>query len=153
MTMTLSEIAAWEKQLLADHDLTDLADTVQLLRTLAWSARLGMKPGLPTERAFIWHENLHEFGPTIDLLRQRAAAADAPEDRAMCETLARLYAAVRDALAAGPVRPSDDELVWRYVSGEIGDRTAQYVAGWDSYQLIEECQRRGLPPLQMGDDR
>ena len=151
--MTLEEITAWERQQLADHDLTDLADTVQLLRTLAWSASLGLKPPLPTARAFVWFESLHEFQPTIDLLCQRAAEATTPEDRATCETLARLYSAVHDALTAGPRRPTDDELVWRYVTGEIGDRTAQYLAGWDSRQLIEECLLRGLPPLQMGVDR
>lgn len=149
--MTLEEIAAWERQQLADHDLTDLADAVQLLRTLAWSACLGLKPVIPTARAFVWFENLPEFQPTIELLRQRAAEATTPEDRSMSEMLARLYSAVHDALAAGPRRPADDELVWRYVTGEIGDRTAQYVAGWDSHQLIAECLRRGLPPLQATD--
>lgn len=151
--MTPVEIVAWERQQLADHDLTDLADTVQLLRTLGWSASLGLKPALPTARAFVWFESLTEFQPTIEMLRRRAADATTPEDRAMCEMLARLYSAVHDALAAGLRRPTDDELVWRYVTGEIGDRTAQYAAGWDSHQLIAECLRRGLPPLQAAADQ
>lgn len=148
--MTVEEIAAWERRQLSGLDLADLADCVQLLRTLAWSAGLGLRPPLPTDRAFLWFEDLDAFQPTIDLLTQRAAEAATPEDRAMCEMFARLYGVVRDSLLAEPRRPPDDELVWRYVAGEIGDRTAQYVAGWSSHQLIEECLRRGLPPLQTG---
>lgn len=146
--MTAEQIVAWERQLLAERDLTDLADVVELLRTLAWSARLGVVPAIPVERAFVWFEDIGEFGPAIDLLHQCALTAAAADRKAMCELLARLYAVVRKALLAEPHRPSDDELVWRYVCGEIGDVTACNVAGWTGHELLAQCRCRGLAPVQ-----
>ncbi|MFC4171637.1 hypothetical protein ACFOYU_06150 [Microvirga sp. GCM10011540] len=51
-----------------------------------------------------------------------------------------------------PRQPSDDELVRRYVAGEIGDRTVKWVTGWDHWQLIDACLERGLPPMPMAED-
>jgi hypothetical protein len=150
--MTVDEIAAWETKQLSDHDLTDLADAVQLLRTLGWSACLQEWLSIPSQMAFVWFESLEAFQPTVELLKLRAIEATSPEYRAMAEALARLYSAVHQALVAGPKRPTDDELVWRYVIGEIGDRTVQHIAGWDSFRLTAECHYRGLPPLQTERD-
>lgn len=151
--MSLDEIDEWERARLLEHDLSDLADCVQLLRTLAWAATLSIDPPLPPKRAFVWFEDLHEFPETIDLLVQCGVEASTPEARALCSAFARLYRAVHGALTAGPRRPSADEVVQRYASGQIGDRTARYLMGWDAFELIEECQKRGLPPIQMGDGR
>lgn len=34
MTATADEVAAWESDMIRDHDLSDLADCIQLLRSL-----------------------------------------------------------------------------------------------------------------------
>ena len=146
--MTPEEIAAWEADLLADHNLTDLADCVQLLRTLSWSVALSLQPPLPPRQAFIWFEDLDAFAPLIAELRERAGAAECAGQCAMLGAFVRLYHILHEALAAGPRKPGEDEVVRRYVRGEIGDRTARYVMGWESHQdLIDACLRRNLPPL------
>ena len=42
-----------------------------------------------------------------------------------------------------------DELVRRYVRGEIGGRTVLWARNWDHWDLIDACLARGLPPLQV----
>jgi len=47
--------------------------------------------------------------------------------------------------------PSVDELLARYVGGEIGDRTVMWVMDWDHHDLFAACVERNLPPIQMGE--
>jgi hypothetical protein len=143
------DIKDWEARMLIEHELTDLADCVQLLRMLNWSVALSR---LKLENAFIWHEDLDAFGLVIEKLRAVGRSHEDPETRSFAMAAARLYAAVHDALAAGPRQPSEAEVVRRYVAGEIGDRTARYVLGVDAWGLLDVCQRHGLPPIQMGGD-
>lgn len=147
--MTIDEIDAWEWQMLERRDLTDLADCVQLLRMLNWSVALSR---LEIADAFLWHENLAAFAAVIEQLRAAARDDDDAETRAFAGAAARLFGVVHGALAAGPRRPTEAEVVRRYVAGEIGDRTAQYVLGVDAHGLIDACQRLGLPPMRIGGD-
>jgi len=145
--VTSKKTADWEARMLREHDLGDLADCVQLLRVLNWSAALSFGAG---GQAFLWHEDLDAFAAVIERLRDIGRAGDDAEKRELAMSLSRLYGLVHDALVAGPRRPSEAEIIRRYVAGEIGDRTAQYVLGIDSWGLIGACQRHGLPPIQMG---
>lgn len=149
--MTTDEIASWECRVMAGHDLTDFADVVQVLRILRRTAMSTLEPPLPAAKAFFWFENLSEFDAMIDMLgvwSTLSVTADAAE---LADTLARLYLVLSDALTADPRRPSDDEIVWRYVCGQIAETTACQVAGWSSTQLVEECLWRGLPSSSDGD--
>jgi hypothetical protein len=148
MTATPDEVAAWESDMIRDHDLGDLADCIQLLRSLNWSSALSFKT-LGTSM-FLWHEDLDKFSPVIEQLGELSRTGTEPEKRALAAALARLYGRVHDALAAGPRCPDEAEIVRRYVAGEIGDRTAQYTLGVDVWGLHEACRRHGLPPIQLG---
>lgn len=129
-------------------DYDDLADVVQQLRMVGFRAYLGpAKLGIHVP----WFEDLHDFPPYIAelrLLTQACVAERAAEAAVILGEVERLF----EALKSGPRRPEADEVVARYVGGEIGDRTARYVMGWDAWQLIDECLKRGLPPYQDIDD-
>ena len=128
-------------------DYRDLADLVQRLRMIGWRAGLGpARLGIHVP----WFEDLDEFPSSIAELRlicETAVGERAEEAAIILAEMERVHA----ALAEGPRRPSADEIVARYVGGEIGERTAQYVMGWDARQLIDECRIRRLPPMQMID--
>jgi hypothetical protein len=130
----MTDIIELERELLRAHDLTDLADCIQLLRTLAWST-LGME--MARGVVHVWHEDIDAFAPAIAALDEIAGAAGEHAERAAM--LSRLYARVRDALLAGPRRPTEREVVMRYVRGEIGDTTCRRcTARWptnDHYAL------------------
>lgn len=145
--MTADELRDWENELLLNHDLSDLADCVQLLRTLNWST-IGI--GQKLDGAFVWFKDLDAFAPVIAQLDEIAAGdtVDAP----LAEVLAGLYEAVHDALESGPRKPSEEEIIQRFSNGEIGDRTARYVLGVDVWEFMEVCQKYGKPPIQLGGD-
>ena len=147
--MSDESIEDWEARMLREHDLGDLAGCVQLLRMLNWNAALSLETG---SELFVWHKNPDEFEHAIEQLRRIGMGDEDATRRTLAMSLARLYVVVRDALAAGPRRPSEEEVVRRYVAGEIGDRTARYVLGVDAWGLIDACHRHGLPPIQIGDD-
>jgi hypothetical protein len=129
-------------------DYGDLADVVQQLRMIGFRAYLGpAKLGIHVP----WFEDLHEFPSYIAELRLLAETCVGERAQEAAAILAEVER-VHEALKAGPRRPEADEVVARFVGGEIGDRTAQYVMGWDAWQLIDECRKRGLPPFQDIDD-
>lgn len=125
-------------------DYRDLADVVQRLRMIGMRAYLGpmkLRVHVP------WFEDLHEFPSYIEAMEKVVLETDGDrktEAVYMLEETKLVYQALQD----GPRKPSADEVVARYVSSEIGDRTARYIMDWDSWQLIEECQKRNLPPMQ-----
>jgi hypothetical protein len=125
-------------------DYGDLAELVQQLRMVGWRAYLGpAKLGVHVP----WFEDLEDFPAYIAelrLLAETGVAERADEARLILEEIEKLY----EALKAGPRKPSADEVIARYVGGEIGDRTARYVMGWDVWQLHDECRKRNLPPWQ-----
>jgi hypothetical protein len=129
-------------------DYGDLVAVVQRLREIGWRAALGPAK-LPVEK-HRWprHEDIGAFDPYLEALRNRAECGDS-EVRQECAILIaeaeRVFAALRSDLP----KPDPDDVIARYVGGEIGDRTAQYVMGWDVWQLHEECSKRNLPPMQM----
>ena len=75
-----------------------------------------------------------------------------PEIRQRLEYYADQYERVHAALVAGPRVPGEEEIVLRYVAGEIGDRTARYVLRCGPWELIDACQKYDLPPLQVGPE-
>jgi hypothetical protein len=111
-------------------------------------ASLGPAKLSVTEHRWPWFEDVDEFDGYLAALRNRAEADD-PEVREECGILVAEAERVFNALRSGLPKPGPDDVVARYVGGEIGDRTAQYVMGWDVWQLHEECAKRNLPPMQM----
>jgi hypothetical protein len=121
----------------------DLANLVQALRMLMWrsSGRLHDAVG---EKAWRLLADLDWQRPSSLLLVAERLQPSAPE-------LAEEWASLADELVVvpRPRMPDDEELLRRYVRGEIGDRTVRWLKGWDAFQLIDECRKRGLPPCQV----
>jgi hypothetical protein len=120
---------------------TDLADLILALRKLMWRSVLCDSAGEESWRLLAdadWKR------PSSLLLVAESLRASAPE-------LADEWASLADefVIEPRPCMPDNDELLRRYVRGEIGDRTVRWLTGWDAFQLIDECLARGLPPLQM----
>lgn len=126
-------------------DYGDLVAVVQRLRMIGWRASLG--PAKIKEQ-WPWFEDVDDFDRYLGALLLRSEFCD-PNLREECEILIaeaeRVFAALRSDLP----KPDSNDVIARYVGGEIGDRTAQYVTGWDVWQLHEECAKRNLPPMQM----
>ena len=110
---------------------------------LLWVPKLSV-----TEHRWPWFEDADEFDGYLAALRNRAEADD-PEVQSECGILIAEAERVFDALRSGLPKPDPDDVIARFVGGEIGDRTAQYVMGWDVWKLHEECAKRNLPPMQM----
>jgi hypothetical protein len=124
-------------------DYRDLADVVQRLRMIGWRASLGpAKVGVHVP----WFEDLHEFPAYVAALDALAMLPGERGDEA--RMLAAETRRIHEALVAGPKRPTADDVIARFVGGEIGDRTVRYVMDWDAFQVAEECVKRGLPPWQ-----
>jgi hypothetical protein len=121
----------------------DLADLVQALRMLMWrSSRFVKDCGEDGWRILVvmdWRRPA-SLEDVANLLRDRQ-----PD-------IAAEWSFLATAFASGPRMPDVDDLLRRYVRGEIGDRTVKWVMDWDHWQLIDECVARGLPPMQMGED-
>ncbi|MHA6643645.1 hypothetical protein [Mesorhizobium sp. A623] len=132
-------------------DYTDLVDVVQRLRMIGWRASGGLAKLSVGKHPWPWWENLNDFGPYIQALKDLAETTDG-ERRQECLYLAAETERVHAALLAKPKKPDADDVIARFVGGEIGDRTAMYVMGWDHWQLREECAKRDLPPMQMVAD-
>jgi len=123
----------------------DLADLIQELRMLMWgsSKALYTALGKPAWRLLydVSDENPGTLRAVADALRPtRPDLADQWD----------FLAAIFENRTAIPV-PSVDELLARYVSGEIGDRTVMWVMDWDHRDLYAACAERDLPPIQMGE--
>jgi hypothetical protein len=130
-------------------DWADLCDIVQRLRWLGWSTALDDAIDLGTD-AMIWFEDIDGFRPVIKRLGACAAAGTDPEIRRRLNYYAEQYRRVHGALIDSPRKPTEAEVVKRYRAGEIGERTARYVMGWQGpYEIIEACQRHRV---EIGDE-
>lgn len=121
-------------------DMSDLADVVQRNRMAMWSG-IGLHG-----YEHPWHEDLEDYPSVISTLERMLKLETDDKRRVQVEHVLGEYRAVYEALLAKPRKPSLDELLDRYLRGELGDRTVRYVMGWDSpWTLIETLQSRGLP--------
>lgn len=125
-----------------DYDMTDLADVVQRSRTAMW-ALLGVKD-LDTLK-LPWFQEPDSYPAAIGHLRDiRDRQTDERATEAVDHAIAE-YSAVHEALLAGPRKPPLEELLQRYLAGELGDRTVRYIMDWDDpYELFEQLRKRGL---------
>lgn len=135
--------------------MVDVADLVQEMRGLLWQVPHGHKD--------LYREVLLRPMVNIDWrrpesLRDMARALDAagprlsPEERERADACAEGFRQLAAAFDGGPPMPSEDDLIARYVGGEIGDRTVMLVLDWDPWRLFEACAARELPPIQMISD-
>jgi hypothetical protein len=129
-------------------DYGDLVAVVQPLREIGWRGSLGPAKMSVTKHRWPWFEDVDEFDGYLAALRDRAESNDA-EVQEECAILIAEAERVFTALRSNLPRPDPDDVIARFVGGEIGDRTAQYVMNWDVWQLHEECAKRNLPPMQM----
>lgn len=123
-----------------EYDMTDLANVVQRNRMAMWSG-IGLRG-----YEHPWHEDLEDYPSVVSTLKRMLTLETDNKRRSQVEHVLGEYRAVYAALLAKPRVPPLDELLDRYLKGEIGDRTVRYVMGWGSpWTLIETLQARGLP--------
>jgi len=123
----------------------DLADLIQELRILMWGSSKALYAALGKPAWRLLYDVSDEKPETL------CAVADAlrptrPDLAGQWDFLATVF----EDRTAIPV-PSVDELLARYVGGEIGDRTVMWVMDWDHHDLFAACVERNLPPIQMGE--
>jgi hypothetical protein len=129
-------------------DYGDLVAVVQRLREIGWRAALGPAKLLVEKHRWPRHEDIDAFDPYLEALRNCAECDDSAV-REECTILIAEAERVFTALRSDLPKPDPDDVIARFVGGEIGDRTAQYVMNWDVWQLHDECAKRSLPPMQM----
>lgn len=111
-----------------DYDTTDPANVAQRSRTVMW-ALLGVKD-LDTMKLPWFHEP-DSYPAAIEHLRDiRDRQTDERATKAVHHAIAE-YSAVHEALLKDPRKPLLDELLQRYLDGELGDRTVRYIMDWD----------------------
>lgn len=95
----------------------DLADLVQSMRKLMWKS------------AFLARDDEEGWLAVASVEWKRPATLRAAADRMRPSRpdLASEWEFLADALTAGPRVPTEDDLVRRYVRGEIGDRTVRWI--------------------------
>lgn len=125
-----------------EYDMTDLADIVQRGRGAMWRLPHHALPW----QLYPWHEHPETYPVAIAHLEGVLAGWPKEDERERIVFVIDEYTAIHAALLAGPRTPPLDELLDRYLKGELGDRTIRYVMGWASHwDLIEALQERNLP--------
>jgi len=123
----------------------DLADLIQELRKLMWGSSKALYTALGKPAWRLLYDVSDEKPETLHAVAE-ALRATRPDLAGQWEFLATTF----ESRAAIPV-PGVDELLARYVRGEIGDRTVMWVMNWDHHDLFAACAERDLPPIQMGE--
>lgn len=141
----------WEKAF-PPIDYTDICDVVQRLRMICWTASLNYMRKSPGISGWLYHDDLSSFPPYIEALNAQVREF---EDGKAKDVARRLVTEVEKIYAALQIKgirtPPVDEVLKRYISGDIGDRTAKIVLDLDAYQLIDALQEHGLPLMQDAD--
>jgi len=124
----------------------DLVDVVQRFMDVRLELKLGTaKARQDRIAAMDWRYvgTIAEFA--TELLQ---SSRDRRNDPARCAEMRRMAACLHEiarSLRKGPHRPTDDDLVARYVSGEAELITVLAITGWDWERLALECKARNLP--------
>lgn len=133
-------------------DYTDICDVVQRMRMICWVAMLNSMKRSPKIQGWLYHDDLATFPPFIETLNAQVREFEDGKAKDVARQLVTETEKVYAALEIGGIRtPPVDEVLKRYIRGDIGDRTAKVVLDLDAYQLIEALQQHGLPLMQDAD--
>lgn len=134
---------------MAGRDLGNLTDLVQLGRDIGRVATQMLDPPISAAVADARHWVPTDWKTVAALLEDRIATAP-PNDQMLEAALLRLYSTLAEALSAELPRPSDEDVVWSFVLGNIDMTTVCLVTGWQERELLEQCIYRGLWPMGNG---
>lgn len=130
-------------------DYTDLCDVVQRLRLICWTASLNSMRRKPRVDGWLSVENLDSFPPYIEALNAQVREFEDGKEREIARQLLTETEKIYAALQIGGIRtPRIDEVLKRYINGDIGENTAKIVLDLDSRQLRDALQAHGLPIMQ-----
>ncbi len=133
-------------------DYTDLCDVVQRLRLICWTASLNSMRRKPRVDGWLSVDNLVSFPPYIEALNAQVREFEDGKEREIARQLLTETEKIYAALQIGGIRTSRiDEVLKRYIAGEIGENTAKIVLDLDSYELIQALQEHGLRIMQDAD--
>ena len=121
----------------------DLADAVQAWRDLVRCVFI--LTDTSADLAFVSPDDDAAQHRLFKLIDERADAAHNEMARA---SLVNLSIRARELVSAMPLElsvPSEDDLVWRFVAGDIESATACHVTGCSHEQLIDACRFHGWP--------
>lgn len=141
-------MTAWTRIMVpAPGEPDDLAEVVQKLRVLGAAATFTLNPPLAPDLAFVRFDDGAGLKRAIRCLVVTCDNAPDPKERARGRKLLLRFRRLRRRLLQRPQRPSDDELIWRYVCGEIDAFTICSIADWSETDLAHACALRGFSPL------
>ncbi|WP_139975146.1 hypothetical protein [Ochrobactrum sp. CGA5] len=130
-------------------DYTDICDVVQRIRMLNWAATLNSMKMTPAIKGWLSYDELDSFLPFLDALNAQVREFQDGKAKEVARRLTTETERVYAALQIGGFRtPPVDEVLKRYVSGNIGEATAKIVLDLDSRQLRDALQTHGLSTMQ-----
>lgn len=130
-------------------DYTDICDVVQRIRMICWTASMNSMGKSPAVQGWLSHDELDSFLPFIEALNAQLREFEDGKAKEVARRLITETERVYAALQIGGIRtPPVDEVLKRYVSGDIGENTAKIVLDLDSWQLRDALQTHGLPTMQ-----
>gem|GEM_PF-6777361 len=89
------------------------------------------------------------FPPYIEALNAQVREFEEGKEREIARHLVTETEKIYAALRIGGIRtPPVDEILKRYIAGDIGENTAKIVLDLDSRQLRDALQSHGLPTMQ-----
>lgn len=124
----------------------DLVEIVQRLMTVRMELSLGpLKVRKDRIAAIDWRRvgTISEFA--AELLQQSRGVGQCPVKAAEMKRVAASLRDISRDLRSVPQSYDEDDLVARYVSGEIELITVLEITGWDWDRLAMECDNRKLP--------
>lgn len=130
-------------------DYTDICAIVQRIREICWTATFNRPRGqLPR---WLSHHDLDSFQPFLDDLHLSMQNLTDESRKTVVAALIRETEMVLAALKQGAWKsPSVDEVLKRYVKGDIGERTAQEVLDLDIREFHATLLEHGFS-LSMDD--
>ena len=130
-------------------DYTDLCEVVQRLRLICWTAAMNSMGKTLAVQGWLFHDNLDSFLPFIEALNAQVREFEDGKAKEVARRLITETEKIYAALQIGGIRtPPMDEVLKRYIAGDIGENTAKIVLDLDSYELIQALQEHGLPIMQ-----
>lgn len=130
-------------------DYTDICDVVQRIRMICWAATLNSMKMNPAIKGWLSYDELDSFLPFIEALKAQVREFDDGKAKEVAHRLITETERVYAALQIGGIRtPPVDEVLKRYIAGDIGENTAKIVLDLDSWQLRDALQTHGLPTMQ-----